>query len=235
MTDGFIGEQDFKSLTIEQQEALFSLSCLSRNQRWADNVEWSDREWEKHVIDHGIELVDEVIDSKLHHLRKRLGLSSDEEIVEEQLLEGDKFTRRFLAWYLEQQIDGLICESESNNRISEPDVTVYQRQNVRAVLELKRIVNTGNVDEYVSSFLSKDWHENDPNRPSVLLLYFPVLMTKEWRTRTFVQGYQGVIRQLADWSDNWMYIRTFPAPVNANKQFGALRSTETFVEGLKGP
>lgn len=232
MPDNLISESDYKNSSIDIQESLFSLSCLSRSQRWAGSVEWSDDEWQKHVIDHGVKLVDDISDDRLSHIARKLGLSNNEKIVEEQLLEGDRFTCKFLKWYLEDNISSLSCESESNNNRSEPDLTLYHRGITRAKLELKRIVNSGNIDEYVDGFIGKNWHEHDPNQPSVLLLYFPTLKTEEWRVRTFVQGYQGFIQQLDDWEDNWMYVRTIPAPINAETEFRPLETTEKFVKEI---
>jgi hypothetical protein len=228
-----INEQDFKSLDPTQQEALFSLSCLSRNQLWADNVEWTDEEWETHVIQHGKDLVAEVNSRRLPQIRRALGLSNDREIVEERILEGDDLTLRFLAWHLEQHINEIVCHPEDDNNLSEPDIEIYEHETLRAKLEVKRVVSTGNVDEYASSFLQKDWHLNDPRRPSALLLYFPLLITNEWRARTLVSGYQGFIKGLSDWRDDSMYVRVFPAPINTDAEFGALKSTRTFVEGLR--
>lgn len=233
MTDGFISKQDFQSLDFAQQESLFSLSCLSENQRWSENVEWTDSEWQEHVIEYGVELIDDVVDVRLPHLQRRLGVSKSEEIVENQLLDGDSFTIRFLAWFLENQLDEITCSTESENSISEPDVTIFQRETVKLKVEVKRIVNTGNMDEYVTGFTENSWHDCDPNRPSVLLLFFPILKTEEWRTRTLIQGYQGMAKQFEEWTDDHMHIRAIPAPLNSNRKFGPLDSVEKLVEGLK--
>lgn len=233
MSSRLIDEQQFKSLEPPQQEALFSLSCLSRNQRWADNVEWTDEEWENHVIEHAIDLLERIDDRRLPHIRRALGVSNDREIVENRILEGDELTLCFLAWYLEQHVDEVVCETETDNNVSEPDINMYERETIRANLEVKRVVTTGNVYEYASEFTKKDWHQNDPRRPSVLLLYFPLLITKEWRARVLVSGYQGFVKKLTKWADDSMYVRAFPAPINTDSEFGALESTKSFVQMLR--
>jgi hypothetical protein len=134
---------------------------------------------------------------------------------------------------LESSIDGVVCDTESNNNTSEPDVSIDLRGNQFAKLEIKRLVNTGNVDEYATEFIESSWHAESSYRPSVLLLYFPLLTTEEWRARTFVRGYQDVIQSLSEWRDEWMYVRAFPAPINTSREFGALESTRSFVGDLE--
>lgn len=228
-----VDEQDFKSLTQRQQEALFSLSCLSRNQRWTDNVEWTNGEWDRHVIQHGVGLLEEVLDGPLRYLWRDLGVPNNEELVRQRLLEGDELTRYFLAWYLEEHIKEIFCETESDNDASEPDVIMNERGTVCAKLEIKRLANTGNVDEYATSFIQKDWHTGSPRRPSALLLYFPLLITEEWRARSLVNGYLGFIPGLDGWRNDYMYVRAIPAPVNNDTEFGPLKSTRRFAEGLQ--
>ena len=233
MSPDVIDEDDYKRLPDVQQEALFSLSCLSREQRWRGNVEWTDETWQEHVLDYGTELLDHIHDEPLHYLRRELGHDRDEEIVREHVLEGDQLTRFLLTWFLEHRIDAVRCESESESNISQPDVTVYDyHDQPLAKVELKRVVNTGNLVEYAGGFTNNSWHEQDPNRPSVLLLFFPLLRVEEWRARTFIQGYQGVFKHIDGWNDDWMYVRTIPAPIDVSGQFGALEFTSNFVDQL---
>lgn len=228
-----IDEDDYKRLPEVQQEALFSLSCLSREQRWSGNVEWTDETWQTYVLDYGTELLDDIHDSPIHYLRRELGHDRDEEIVREHVLEGDQLTRSLLAWFLEYQVDAIRCESESESNVSQPDVTLYDHHDqVFMKMELKRIVNTGNIVEYARGFTDNSWHDEDSNRPSTLLLFFPLIGVNEWRARTFVQGYQGIIKRLDEWNDDWMYVRTIPAPLDADEQFGALESTANFIDEL---
>mgnify|MGYP006276004621 CR=1 FL=1 len=233
MPERLVREQEFKSLPESRQEALFSLSCLSRNQRWADSIEWTDEDWNEHVIEHGISLVESVSDDRLLGVRRRFGLESDSDLVQDRILEGDQLTRQFLAWHLESSTDGIVCDTESNNNTSEPDVSTDLRGSQFAKLEIKRLVNTGNVEEYATEFIESSWHAETPYRPSALLLYFPLLTTEEWRARTFVRGYQDVIQSLSGWRDEWMYVRAFPAPINTTREFGALESTRSFVGDLQ--
>mgnify|MGYP006896947746 CR=1 FL=1 len=229
-----IDEDDYKRLPEVQQEALFSLSCLSREQRWSDNVEWTDETWEERVVDYGAELLDRIYDHPVHYLRRELGYDRDEEIVRKRVLEGDRLTRFLLAWTLEDRVDAVRCESESESNLSQPDVTISDyHDRTLAKVEVKRVVNTGNVVEYSRGFVNNGWHDRNRNQPSVLLLFFPLLGVDEWRARTFVQGYQGVIKHVDGWNDDWMYVRTIPAPLDANRQFGALESTVDFIDQLR--
>lgn len=196
-------------------------------------MEWTNQTWENQVIGHGVDLLDTVIDGRLHHLKKAFSLTDDRDLVEEHLLEGDTLTRYFLAWYLEQTIDGVVCETESQNDISEPDIYLYERGALRANIEIKRVVSTTNITGYATSFIENDWHAMEPGKPSVLLLYFPLLITTEWRARTLVNGYMGFIKDLPTWDDTCMYVRAIPAPINSEKEFGALESTGEVVEQLK--
>lgn len=229
MTVGPLNEENFKGLSSENQEALFALSCLSRDQRWTDAIEWTDELWEQEVIEHGKNLVSELHDGPLHTLRRALGLSNDSEIIEQEILEGDRHTRKFLAWYLEDEVSGISCETESNNTRPEPDVAVYTRNILDINIEIKRMATTSNVLEYGQSFSTNSWHEEDPTAPSILVIYFPLISVPEWRARTFVQGYRGMLKELADWRDDWMHSLMVPAPIHPDSEFHALASTKRFI------
>lgn len=230
MTVGPLNEENFKDLTEEEQEALFALSCLGLNQRWSGAVEWTSEEWEEQVIQHGLDLMSKLHSGRLHTIRRTFSLSDDREVIKQKLLQGDLYTRKFLAWYLEDNIPEASCETESDNTRSEPDVTILSRDIPDIKIEIKRMVTTNNTLEYGQSFSTSSWHENDPSIPSLLIIYFPLISTPEWRVRTFVQGYRGLMRELNNWEEDWMHSLMVPAPIHPNSGFKALESTRAFVE-----
>lgn len=175
----------------------------------------------------------ELLPEGLRQRRKQSNHDTDEEYVQNVLFEGDDLTLPFVAQHLTDNITGVSCETESQNTASEPDIVVSKNGVEKAKLEVKRTVSSGNVSDYVTQFTAKEWHEGEKSTPSVLVIYFPLICeTPAWRAQKLVRGYQSLIEREPKWNEDWMYVRTIPAPLESGGQFGPLETTENLVREL---
>ncbi len=223
--------ESFRQLSEDSREELFAYSCLSYNQIWKEG-QLSDRRRDE-ILDRGQELMDELLPKGLHKARRDSSYATDDEYVKQILFEGDRLTVPFVAHHLEDSIGVAGCETESDNPVSEPDLIIEKKGSNRAKVEIKRTVSSGNTYDYVSGFTKKNWHTQRPAVPSVLIMYFPSICGEPaWRIDRLTRGYQEWVKTHPDWNDDWMQVRTVSAPLEPNRQFGPLATTERIVRAL---
>lgn len=212
-----IGRATFVDLEPLVQERLFAPCCLSSEQLWAQGFEWSGDEIDDTVVKPTLERLSDVRDESVESMQDRLGYDSPRELLNDTLLEGDEYAVEFLAWYLEETLDGVHCEVESNSNDSEPDLSVSYRGVHSCSVELKRIVSATNLRTYVEEFVDKEWQRHNPRRPSILLFVFPLLSVDAWRAELLTTGYHGFCKELDGWHDNSMHTRIVAAPLEVEE------------------
>lgn len=82
----------------------------------------------------------------------------------------------------------------------------------------EELFSSGNLVSYVESFVSRPWHEFDPNHPSMLLFVFPCLEASAWRIETVTGGYLSFCSEIEDWHTPSMHARLVVAPVEPDDE-----------------
>ncbi|MFB6177092.1 MAG: hypothetical protein ABEI99_08135 [Halobaculum sp.] len=226
-----IGRSRFTELEPLVQERLFAPCCLSSEQLWQQGFEWSSSKIDDTVVKPALGRLSDIRNEPVDSIVRRLDYSGPRELLRDTLLEGDDFAVQFLAWYLEETLDGVHCETESNNNDQEPDVTVRHREVHLCHIELKRVVSTGNLRAYAEEFTNKEWQEYDPNHPSILLLVLPLLSVDAWRAEILTTGYRDFCKLLDGWDSESMHTRIVAAPLEIQEDAKELplRQTATVV------
>ncbi len=213
MREILIGKGLFTGLEPLVQERLFAPTCFSEEQLYTENVSWSPSKIDETVVEPALERVSELRSEPVDNICRRLDYRDARELAQETILHGDDFAVEFLAWYVETHLPGVSCNTESNSSESEPDVVVKRRGVHACNVELKRIFSTGNLVSYVSSFVSKPWHQFDSNHPSVLLLVVPCLEAPAWRVEAIADGYRAFCSRVENWDTSSMDAWLVAAPV----------------------
>lgn len=208
-----IGRSKFVELEPLVQERLFAPCCLSSEQLWAQAFEWSGGEIDDTVVKPTLKRLSEVRNESVESLQDRLGYDGPRDLLNNTLLEGDEYAVEFLAWYLEETLDGVHCEVESDSNDSEPDISVSHRGVNSCNIELKRIVSATNMRAYAEGFADKEWQRYNSRRPSILLFVFPLLSVDAWRAELLTTGYHGFCKELDEWDDDSMHARVVAAPL----------------------
>lgn len=229
-----IGRSRFIELEPLAQERLFAPCCLSSEQLWQQGFEWSSSKIQDTVVKPTLRRLSDIRDEPVENIVRRLDYSNPRDLLRGTLLEGDDFAVEFLAWYLEQTLDGVHCETESNNSNQEPDVTVRHRGVHLCNVELKRVVSTRNLRAYAEKFTTKDWQEYDPNHPSILLLVLPLLSVDAWRAEILMTGYLDFCTLLDGWDSDSMHTRivSVPLEIKEGTEELPLRRTANVVDRL---
>jgi hypothetical protein len=201
---------------------------------WNPHLDWSQEFLDEKVVRPTLTRLSEVRGERIHNIRRRLGYETPGELLRQTLLEGDDFAVEFLAWYLEENVDRVRCESESATNKSEPDLKISLGNVPVCNVELKRCISTSNLANYAQSFVAKDWQTHDPRNPSVLLVVFPLLSTAQWRVEMLIDGYREFCSKLSEWDDASMYVFLLPAPIEVSEDHTdlPLRSVTRFVEQI---
>lgn len=224
----------FTGLEPLVQERLFAPTCFSEEQLYTKSVPWSPETIDERVVRPALERVSELRDESINRICRRLDYAGPRELAQRTLLHSDDFAVAFLAWYLETHLQGVACDTESGSGESEPDVSIDHRNVHACNVELKRVFSSGNVVSYVESFVSKPWHEFDPNHPSVLLFVFPCLEAPAWRIETVTSGYLSFCSAVDGWHTPSMHARLAVAPVEPNDENETLplETTARYVREL---
>lgn len=229
-----IERSSFVNLEPLVQERLFAPCCLSSEQLWREGFEWSGDEIDNAVIKPTIERLKDVRGESVDNILRRLGYNDPRDLLEDTLLEGDNFAVEFLAWYLEQTLDHVHCETESNNNDPEPDITVLHKGVHSCNVELKRVVSATNLRVYAERFTNKEWQQYNSSHPSILLVVFPLLSVDPWRAEVLTTGYADFCKQLDGWDSSSMYARSVAAPLEIDDDGGELplRRATSIVDGF---
>lgn len=224
----------FNDLEPFLRERLFAPCCLSREQLWNQGVDWSGEKIDEAVIGPAFRRLSQVRGESKTSMIQRLEYSSARGLIEDTLLEGDDFAVEFLAWYLEDTLDSVGCETETSNNEQEPDLTITRNGVHACDVELKRVVSTSNLLSYAKEFAEKDWQRYEPSHPSILLLVFPLLSVEPWRVQTLTQGYVDFCTQVENWYDEAMkaYVVTAPLDIAEDSDDLPLRVVSQLVDDV---
>ncbi|MEZ3116808.1 hypothetical protein RYH80_12895 [Halobaculum sp. MBLA0147] len=212
-----IGRATFVDLEPLVQERLFAPCCLSSEQLWAQGFEWSGSEIDDTVVKPTLKRLGEVRNESVESMQDRLGYDGPRDLLNNTLLEGDEYAVEFLAWYLQETLDGVHCKVESNNNDSEPDISISHHEVHSCNVEVKRIVSATNMRAYAKGFADKEWQRYDPRHPSILLFVFPLLSVDAWRAELLTTGYHGFCKELDEWHDDSMHTRIVAAPLDVEE------------------
>lgn len=207
----------FTELEPLVQERLFVPCCLSSEQLWQQGFGWTEDDIDDIVVKPTLKRLSDVRNERVDNMLRRLGYDNPRDLLRHTLFEGDEFAVEFLAWYLQETLDGIHCETESNSNESEPDVIVHYQDVHLCNVELKRVVSTGNLRAYAEDFTNKEWQNRDPEHPSVLLLVFPLLSVDAWRAEVLTSGYADFCERLNEWDSESMHTRIITAPLEIDE------------------